>query len=159
MRFITLALVAALSAGIASPALAVPPATLPYDFTVTGNWFFGDHPTGTIVGILGGLSVDGSYSRGTWTVSVYGHRFAAGTYECVRDCRFQGTELAGRPRAYAWRFPVPTWESPTQTSAGVFSGLFVSRYEWSQSVASWAEAHGLPPGLQTRLIVDAQMGM
>lgn len=159
MRLLNLALVAVLVAGIAAPASAASFATLSYDFTLTGRWFFGDRPSGTIVGLLGGLAVDGKYSGGTWTLNVYGHRFAAGTYECIRDCRFTGTELAGRPRAYAWGSPVPTWESSVQSSAGTFNRLFTSRYEWSALVASWAQANGLPPGLQTRLIVDAQMGM
>jgi hypothetical protein len=112
VRLVQLALAAALVAGVATPAPASA-LSLSYDLTITGHWFFGTHPSGAIVGTLGGLAVDGGYAGGSWQLTVHRHRVAAGTYECIRECRFFGTMLAGRPRAYEWRVPVPTWESST----------------------------------------------
>lgn len=157
--WLSIALAAVLAIGVASPQPAAAHTPLSYSLTLTAATYSGTHPSGTIAGLFGGVGVDGTYSRGGWHLDAYGHRFAAGTYTCVRICRFNGMTLAGRAVAYAWSSPVPTWDAREQVIAGEIGGLFASRYDWSALVAAWAEAKGLPLGLQTRITVDAQMGM
>ena len=154
-----MALAAALAVGVVSPRPAAAQAPLSYNLTLTGTTYSGDRPSGSIAGTFGGIAVDGAYSRGAWTLATYGRPFASGTYACVRICRFNGTILAGRAMVYTWTSQVPTWDARMQVSAAEIRGLFFSRNDWSALVGAWARANGLPPGLQTRLIVDAQTGM
>lgn len=154
-----IALAAILAIGVVLPGPASAQAPLSYHLTLTGETYSGTHPSGAIAGTLGGVAVDGTYSGGAWTLAAYGRPFAAGTYACVKVCRFDGRTLAGRPLVYAWTSQVPTWDARTQVSAGEMPGLFASRNDWSKVVAAWARSSGLPAGLQTRLIVDAQTGM
>lgn len=109
--------------------------------------------------MLGGVAVDGTYTGGVWRLAAYDRPFATGTYACVQICRFDGTTLAGRTVAYTWTSQVPTWDARRQVSEGQINGLFFSRNVWSALVGDWARANGLPPLLQTRLIVDAKTGM
>lgn len=154
-----IALAAILAIGIASPGSAAAQTPLSYHLTLTGETYSGTHPSGAIAGTFGGVAVDGTYSGGAWTFAAYGRPFATGTYACVKVCRFDGRTLAGRTLLYVWTSQVPTWDARTQVNAGEVPGLFASRNDWSKSVAAWARASGLPAGLQTRLIVDAQTGM
>lgn len=157
--WLVIPLAAVLAIGIASPQPAAAQTPLPYNLTLTGGTYSGTHPSGRMTGTFGGVGVDGTYSRGAWHLDAYGYRFAAGTYTCVRVCRFSGTTVAGRAVAYAWNSPVPTWDARVRVIAGEIGGLFASRYDWSALVAAWAQAKGLPLGLQTRITVDAQIGM
>jgi hypothetical protein len=154
-----LALAAILAIGIVSPRPAAAQVPLSYHVTLTGTSYSGARPSGSIAGTFGGVAVDGEYSGGAWTFAAYGRPFASGTYACVRICRFNGTILAGRAMVYTWTSQVPTWDARTQASAGQIGGLFFSRNDWSALVGTWAQANGLPPALQTRLIIDAQTGM
>lgn len=154
-----IALAAVLAAGAVVPAPAAAQTPLTYNLTVRGSTFLGTRPSGTIAGMLGGVIVDGTYAGGAWTLNAYGHPFATGIYSCVRICRFTGTTLAGRGVPYLWTSQVPTWDARAQLSTGMIDGVFASRHDWSTQVAAWARGNGLPPGLQTRLIVDAQTGM
>lgn len=146
---------------VGAPSLRPAAAQMPlsYRLMVTGDTYSGVHPSGSIAGTLGGVAVDGTYSGGAWTVTVYGRPFAIGTYSCVQICRFDGTTLAGRAMIYTWTSQVPTWDARAQMSAGTIAGLFNSRNEWSERVAAWARNNNLPAGLQTRLTVDARTGM
>ena len=155
--YVALAVMIALGAASAEPAAAQMP--LSYRLMVTGDTYSGVHPSGSIAGTLGGVAVDGTYSGGTWTLSVYRRPFAIGTYSCVQICRFDGTTLAGRAMVYTWTSQVPTWDARAQLSASTIAGLFNSRDEWSAWVGSWARSNRIPAGLQTRLTVDARTGM
>lgn len=148
-----------LATGIVSPRPAAAQTPLSYNLTLTGASYSGARPSGTISGTFGGVAASGTYSGGVWTLAVYDRPFATGTYACLRICRFDGTTLAGRAMVYAWTSQVPTWDARVQVSAGEIRGLLFSRNDWSALVGAWARANGLPPGLQTRLIVDAQTGM
>lgn len=154
-----IALAAILAIGVVLPGPASAQAPLSYHLTLTGETYSGTHPSGALAGTLGGVAVDGTYSGGAWTLAAYGRPFAAGTYACVKVCRFDGRTLAGRPLLYTLTAQVPTWDARTQVSVGEVPGLFASRNDWSKAVAAWARSNGLPAGLQTRLIVDAQTGM
>jgi hypothetical protein len=145
--------------GAASPVPAAADVPLSYRLMVTGDTYSGVHPSGSIAGTLGGVAVDGTYSGGAWTLSVYGRPFATGTYECVHICRFDGTMLAGRALIYTWTSQVPTWDARAQLSASSIARLFNSRDEWSARVGAWARSNNVPAGLQTRLTVDARTGM
>lgn len=152
-------LAAVLIAGAALPAPVAAQGNLSYNLTLTGSSFSGATPQGGIAGTFGGIAVDGSYANGRWTMAVYGRPFAAGTYQCVHDCRFNGTMLAGRPMVYTWTSQVPTWDASRQVTVGNIGGLFASSNDWSSQVGQWAQINGLPPDEQTRLIVDSQTGM
>jgi hypothetical protein len=156
---LVIALAAMLATGIVSPRPAAAQTPLSYNLTLTGASYSGARPSGTISGTFGGVAVGGTYSGGVWTLAVYDRPFATGTYACLQICRFDGTTLAGRALVYAWTSQVPTWDARVQVSAGEIRGLMFSRNDWSALVGSWARANGLPPRLQTRLIVDAQTGM
>ncbi len=154
-----IALAAGLALGVALPGPAAAQALLPYNLTLTGQSFIGPRPSGSIDGTLGGVAVSGTYSGGVWTLASYGRPFATGLYTCVRICRFSGTMLAGRAVGYMWTSQVTTWDARIQHALGSIDGVFASRYDWSSTVGRWAQANGLPPELQTRLIFDARTGM
>ena len=153
------ALAAALALGLAAPGPAAAQPPLSYNLNVSGHSFIGARPSGTIDGMLGGVAVSGNYSGGAWTLSSFGRPFATGLYTCEHICRFSGTMLAGRALAYIWTSQVPTWDARVQHTIGSIDGLFVSRFDWSETVGAWARANGLPPDLQTRLVFDARTGM
>ena len=152
-------LAAVLAGAATAPVWAAAGAPVSYNLTLTGTTYSGTRPSGTIAGLFGGVGVEGSYANGVWSLQAYGHRFAAGTYVCIRICSFTGTALAGRAVAYAWTSPVPAWDARDKLVAGQIAGLFGSPYDWSALVSAWAQATGLPPGLQTRVTLDAQVGM
>lgn len=159
MKVLYVVLAAVLAAGIVLPSPAAAQADLSYNLTLRGDWFADTTPRGAIAGTFGGVAVDGRYTGGNWTMAVYGHPFAAGTYRCVTVCTFSGLTLAGRALTYTFTSPVPTWDTSTRFATGNISGLFASNSDWSAAVGAWAQANDLSPDQQTRLIVDSRTGM
>ncbi|HLW48842.1 MAG TPA: hypothetical protein VKW09_13880 [bacterium] len=140
VRALYVALTAVLVAGAIAPGPVAAQTNLSYNLTLTGESFSGATPPGGIAGTFGGVAVDGSYARGLWTFAVFGCPFAAGTYQCVHICRFNGTMLAGRPLIYNWTSQVPTWDAPRQVTVGNVGPLFASSRDWATQVGLWAQA-------------------
>lgn len=115
-----------LLAALTVPAAAQSSIMLPYNLT------FSD---GTITGTFGGVPVSGTYSGGTFTLTVDGKTFASGTYTCSNGtCTYTVTTILGS-------FKSATFTSTDGVASGSLSGLYANHGGWVSSVARWANTN------------------
>lgn len=127
MRYL---LVAVLVAALAIPAVAAKPVyALVYNLTFNSD--------GTITGTFGGIPVSGTWSGGTWTLTIDGMTFASGTYTCNGTCTFTGTTVAGVSGTFTFTSSASA-SAPTGTTSGQTSGVFSNHGAWISAVTKWA---------------------